>query len=136
MDVVTSSSRLLIKVSEAAGDGSIDGREKEELNKLKEVCLEKVSTLSVQFDGARKKFGKAISPELLSESFFVFALSAYARKVSEYANILCTTPPTGTGFGAAIVAGMKATFVPSNPYWGRFTLRYFAGLTLCMIYSV
>merc|ERR1719335_1699953 len=136
MDVVVSASRLLIKASEAAGDGSIDNNEKAELNDLKETCLAKVSALASAFDATRRKFGKAVSAELLSESFFVFALSAYARKVIEFSDTLCNNPPKGTGFGAAFMAGVKATFVPSNPYWGRFTLRYFAGLTLCMIFSV
>merc|ERR1719387_305248 len=136
MDVVTATSALLIKAAEFSGDGSIDDGEKKQLRELKESAKAKVKTLAIKFDATRKKFGKGISDELLSESFFVFVLSAYARKVGEYTDKLCDDPPKGAGFGAAFIGGVKATFTPANPYYGRFVLRYFVGLTLCMIYSV
>merc|ERR1719316_1904112 len=136
MDVVTAASALLIKAAEFAGDGHIDDGEKQQLSDLKDSATAKVKTLATKFHATRKNFGKGISEELLSESFFVFVLSAYARKVSEFADKLIKDPPQGTGFGAAFVGGLKATFTPANPYYGRFVLRYFAGLTLCMIYSV
>merc|ERR1719161_298890 len=136
MDVVTATSALLIKAAEFSGDGEIDDKEKKELSALKQSATAKVKTLAIKFDATRKKFGKGISEELLSESFFVFVLSAYARKVGEYTDKLCDDPPKGAGFGAAFIGGVKATFTPANPYYGRFVLRYFAGLTLCMIYSV
>merc|ERR1719262_1705696 len=136
MDVVSAASILLIKATEAAGDGSIDAKEKSELTALQDTTKEKVKALAIKFDATRRKFNKPVSSEMLSESFFVFVLSAYARKACEYANMLCTNPPQGVGFGAAIVSGIKGIIQPGNPYYGRFVLRYFAGLTLCMIYSV
>merc|ERR1719375_1609242 len=136
MDVVTAASALLIKCAECAGDGSIDEGEKKLLQDLKDSATAKVKTLATKFHATRKNFGKGISEELLSESFFVFVLSAYARKVSEFADKLIKAPPQGTGFGTAFIGGVKGIFAISNPYWGRFVGRYFAGLTLCMIYSV
>merc|ERR1719160_2464381 len=109
MDVVTAASALLIKCAECAGDGSIDDSEKKELTDLKDSVTTKVKTLAVKFDATRKNFGKGISEELLSESFFVFVLSAYARKVGDFAEKLITDDkrPKGAGFGAAFVAGIK-----------------------------
>merc|ERR1719159_2205226 len=110
MDVVTSASALLIKSAEFAGDGSIDDGEKKQLMDLKDSADANVKTLAIKFDAARKKFGKGISQELLSESFFVFVLSAYARKAGKFAVTLCTAPPSGVGCGKAFIDGVKGTF--------------------------
>merc|ERR1719316_1156325 len=98
MDVVAAASALLIKAAEFAGDGHIDDGEKQQLSDLKDSATAKVKTLATKFHATRKNFGKGISEELLSESFFVFVLSAYARKVSEYADKLIKDPPKGTSF--------------------------------------
>merc|ERR1719238_765510 len=113
MDVVVSTSKLLLKATAAAGDGDIDSGEKKELQGLVVKAKADVKTLAIKFEGARKKFGKAISQELLSESFFVFVLSAYSRKVEEYAVVLCTDPPKGVGCSTAFINGIKATFTPA-----------------------
>merc|ERR1719265_1840090 len=136
MDVVTAASILLIKATEAAGDGDIDAKEKSELTQLQDTTKEKVKTLAIKFDAARRKVGKAVCTEMMSESFFVFVLSAYARKSCEYPDLLCCPPPPGEGFGAAFIGGLKGTFAPANSYYHRFWLRYFIGLTVCMLYGV
>merc|ERR1719235_2836264 len=100
MEVVVSTSKLLIKCAESAADGSIDSNEQKELEELEKTVHAKVSALAKQFDGARRKYN-AIAEEMLSESFFVFVLSAYARKTCEYSEILRTKPPQGVGCSTA-----------------------------------
>merc|ERR1719482_121408 len=90
----------------------------------------------MKFDAARRKFEKPVCKELLSESFFVFGLSAYCRLVCEYAEMLCTAPPTGTSFGEAMINGAKATFSFPHSNHGRFIIRYWVGLMLCFVFGV
>merc|ERR1719420_798483 len=136
LTVVEKASVLLIKVSESAADGDISASEKQELTALANESKDAVKALSVKFNETRKKFGKPITKELLSESFFVFAISAYARRVCDYSDMLCTNPPVGDGCAGAITNGLKNTFFPANKYWGRFTTRYYVGLVLCFVYGV
>ena len=49
--------------------------------------------------------------ELLSESFFVFALSAYGRLICEYTDMMCTNPPVGASFGSVMVGSITGMLI-------------------------
>merc|ERR1719428_1488942 len=92
--------------------------------------------LSVVFDKSRKTFQKPVCQELLSESFFVFALSAYGRLICEYTDMMCTNPPVGASFGSVMVGSITGMFAFPSTHHDRFTLRYWLGLMLCFVFSV
>merc|ERR1719387_398074 len=127
---------LLVYVTRSASDGHVDGGEKSDIEALIGGVKEATKNLAQRFDASRRKFGPGVSKELLSESFFVFSISAYGRVVSEYATMLITNPPQGASFGEALKNGAIATFHWPGVHHDRFTVRYFLGLTICMIFSV
>lgn len=127
---------LLMYVTHAAGDGSISGGEAAELQSLVRDVEQAKKNLAMKFNDYRKTQAKQISPEILSESFFVFALSAYGRKVCEYAAVLAGSPPQPAGLGATLSAGFMATFQIGGKYYARFVLRYMLALFCCMIFAV
>jgi len=127
---------LLMHVTAAAGDGDISREEDREIKELVGATKAAIQNLSKKFDAARRKFVKPVSKELFSESFFVFAISSFARMVCDYAVMLCDNPPKGTSFGEAMTNGMKQTFTFPSIHHDRFTIRYCLALTFCFIFSV
>merc|ERR1719393_190924 len=97
-DVANTVKVLLIAATEAATDGDISASEKAHMEELIADVKRAVKQLAVDFDKARRAY-KTISKETFGESFFVLTVSAYARLVIEYAEVLCTNPPKGVGIG-------------------------------------
>merc|ERR1719421_1527925 len=108
-DVAHSVKVLLVAATEAATDGDISSSEKAHMEDLVKEAKKAVKQLAVDYDGARRAYPCA-SKETFGESFFVMTISAYARLVIEYAEVLCTNPPKGVGFGEGISAGISGTF--------------------------
>ena len=66
-----------------------------------------MKVLSVMFDKSRKTFQKPVWQESLSESSFVFALSASEQLIRKYTDMMCTNPLLGVSFGTVIVSSVK-----------------------------
>merc|ERR1719271_1715835 len=134
--VADSVKTLLIAATEAATDGDISSAEKDTLAGLVADAKKAVKQLAVDLDGARRAF-KPLSKDSFGESFFVLTISAYARLVIEYAEVLMTNPPQGVGFGAGISAGVSNTFSGLGDRFNvNFTIKHFAALVICWFWSV
>merc|ERR1719265_632165 len=107
--VGTATSKLLNAVTHAAGDGDISSAEKAELSALVDEAKAAVKALAKEFDKVRRSH-KPVSTDLLGENYFVLTVSAYARLVIDYSEMMMTNPPQGAGFGAALVDGLKSTW--------------------------
>merc|ERR1719159_734662 len=135
-DVAHSVKVLLVAATEAATDGDISSSEKAHMEDLVKEAKKAVKKLAVDFDKARRAY-KTISKETFGESFFVLTVSAYARLVIEYAEVLCTNPPKGVGIGAGISAGIKSTFSGLGDRFNvNFTIKHFLALVVCWLWSV
>jgi hypothetical protein len=135
-EVAESVKKLLIAATEAATDGDISSAEKDTLAGLVADAKKAVKQLAVDFDGARRAF-RPVSKDSFGESFFVLTISAYARLVIEYAEVLMTNPPQGVGFGAGISAGIKGTFSGLGDRFNvNFTIKHFVALVICWLWSV
>merc|ERR1719162_2554825 len=110
MRVALATRKLLIAVTEAATDGNISSQEKAELSSMVSEAKAAVKQLAKDFDGARKALNKPISTDLLGENYFVLTVSAYARLVIDYSEMMMTNPPQGVGFGAALASGLSSTW--------------------------
>merc|ERR1719310_1062165 len=112
-DVANSVKVLLIAATEAATDGDISASDK-----------------------AHRAY-KVISKETFGESFFVLTVSAYARMVVEYAEVLCTNPPKGVGMFEGISAGVSSTFSGLGDKFNvNFTIKHFVAILVCWLWSV
>merc|ERR1719316_1018046 len=78
-DLVDAACLVLIAATKASEDGDIDADEKADLLAKEKKVTKSIAALSAAFDDARKKLGKAVRKELMSESFFVFCLCAFGR---------------------------------------------------------
>merc|ERR1719388_360582 len=139
MQVALATTKLLNAVTVAATDGDISDAEKADLQKLVSEAKAAVKTLAKDFDAARKAGGKAISADLLGENYFVLTVSAYARLVIDYTEMMISSPPEGAGFGAAVIGGIKGTFDVSamtDRFNLNFTIVHFLALVFCWLYSV
>merc|ERR1719316_2659358 len=135
-DVAHSVKVLLVAATEAATDGDISASEKAHMEDLIAEAKKAVAKLAIDFDAARRSY-KTISKETFGESFFVLTVSAYARLVIEYAEVLCTNPPKGVGIGAGISAGISSTFSGLGDKFNvNFTIKHFIAILLCWFWSV
>jgi len=135
--VAGSVKKLLVTATEAATDGDISSQEKANLQQLISETKGTVKQLAIDFDSVRRSFGKPICKDTLGESFFVLTISAYARLVIEYAEVLTTNPPQGVGIGAGISAGISSTFSGLGDRFNvNFTVKHFVALVFCWCYSV
>merc|ERR1719443_1780696 len=135
-DVAHSVKVLLIAATEAATDGDISASEKAHMQDLIAEVKKAVKQLAVDFDKARRAY-KVISKETFGESFFVLTVSAYARMVIEYAEVLCTNPPKGVGMFEGISAGVSSTFSGLGDKFNvNFTIKHFVALLVCWLWSV
>jgi len=135
-DLVDASCLVLLAATTASEDGDIDAGEKEDLLACEEKVTKAMKALSAAFDDARKKFGKVISKDLMSESFFVFCLSAFGRLVVEYSTVLRTDPPKSKGITSEFIAGTKALIdIPLSHHY-RVVSRYWLSLMGCFLFSV
>merc|ERR1719456_1597626 len=135
-DVANSVKVLLIAATEAATDGDISASEKAHMEELIADVKRAVKQLAVDFDKARRAY-KVVSKETFGESFFVLTVSAYARMVIEYAEVLCTNPPKGVGMFEGISAGVSSTFSGlGDKFDVNFTIKHFVALLVCWLWSV
>merc|ERR1719191_670678 len=135
-DVAHSVKVLLVAATEAATDGDISASEKAHMEDLMKEAKKAVKQLAVDYDGARRAYPCA-SKETFGESFFVMTISAYARLVIEYAEVLCTNPPKGVGFGEGISAGISSTFSGLTDRFNvNFTYKHFIAIFICWLWSV
>merc|ERR1719310_1620907 len=116
-------------------DGIVDDEEIAELKAREDIVRQALKTLSQDFDAARRKFGKPISKELMSEAFFVFSLSAFARLVLEYSKKL-QSPPKSTPLTEAAKTSMKQIIDPPLAYHNRVVSRYWLSLLTCFAFAV
>merc|ERR1719159_1287616 len=139
MQVALATTKLLNAVTVAATDGDISDAEKADLQKLVSEAKAAVKTLAKDFDAARKAGGKAISADLLGENYFVLTISAYARLVIDYTEMMMSSPPQGAGMGAAIVGGLTSTWdfaAMTERFNLNFTMVHFIALVICWCWSV
>merc|ERR1719420_1773927 len=139
MQVALATTKLLNAVTVAATDGDISDAEKADLQKLVSETKTAVKPLAKDFDAARKAGGKAISADLLGENYFVLTISAYARLVIDYTEMMMSSPPQGAGMGAAIVGGLSSTWdfaALTERFNLNFTMVHFIALVICWCWSV
>merc|ERR1719181_346906 len=130
--------KLLEAVTAAATDGDISSDEKAQLESLVQEAKAAVKQLAKDFDGVRKTM-KPVSTDLLGENYFVLTISAYARLVIDYTEMMMSSPPQGAGFGAAVIGGIKGTFdvaAMTDRFNLNFTIVHFLALVVCWLYSV
>jgi len=134
-DVVDAASILLIAATVASEDGDIDNSEKADLKEKEDKVTSAIAALSESFHTMRKKFGKPVSKELMNESFFVFAISAFARLTVKYSTELREDPPAGKSFITELVSGIKE--LATVPVWYHFRVvsRYWLSLMMCFLFS-
>jgi len=138
MRVAIATRDLMIAVTKAATDGDIDAKEKEHLTGLISDAKAAVKDLAKAFDGARRS-QKTVSTDLLGENYFVLTISAYARLVIDYSEMMISTPPQGAGFGASLVSGLTSTWDMSamtDRFNLNFTMVHFIALVISWLWSV
>ena len=84
--LVTATQALLEAETLSANDGCIDEEEKQMLTDHVNACKRAVREFAVAFDGTRRRVSpdRVVSPDLQSESSFVYALSVYSRQAVDY----------------------------------------------------
>merc|ERR1719440_2495215 len=130
---------LLMAVTHAATDGDISSSEKAELQSLVSEARAAVKQLAKDFDAGRKSRNKPVSADLLGENFFVLTISAYARLVIDYSEMMTTSPPQATGLGTVLVNWLKSTWdfgAMTDKFNLNFTIVHFLALVFCWLYSV
>eukprot|EP00746_Dinoflagellata_sp_MGD_P127810 gnl/MRDRNA2_/MRDRNA2_62303_c0_seq1.p1 gnl/MRDRNA2_/MRDRNA2_62303_c0~~gnl/MRDRNA2_/MRDRNA2_62303_c0_seq1.p1 ORF type:complete len:669 (+),score=129.93 gnl/MRDRNA2_/MRDRNA2_62303_c0_seq1:59-2008(+) len=136
-EVARVTGQLLVDVTEAAIDGKIDSNETQKLQAQINNVKDSVKGLAREFDATRRSMRTPVNEELLGESFIVLTLSAYARLVWEYTEMMIRGPPQSTGFGADVMVGIKSTWSglldQDNMF---FTLKHFVALSFCWIYAI
>merc|ERR1719487_567359 len=136
--VGTATKKLLMAVTEAAGDGDISSAEKEELASLVSDAKEKVKALAKEFDKVRRKH-KPVSADMLGENYFVLTVSAYARLVIDYSEMMITDPPKADGLGTIFANWITSTWDfggMTDRFHLNFTYVHFIAITFCWLYSV
>jgi len=136
-EVARVTGQLLIDVTESACDGNFDSNEKQRIQAQINTAKDSVRALAREFDATRRSMRTPINVELLGESFFVLTLSAYARLVWEYSEMMIRGPPQSTGFGADVMEGIRGTWTglleSDNMF---FLLKHFVALSICWIYAI
>merc|ERR1719271_1346893 len=139
MRVALATKKLMIAVTEAATDGDISSKEKAELSSLVSESKEAIKALAKDFDGARKALKVAVSEDLLGKNYFVLTISAYARLVIDYSEMMMNNPPQGVSFGAGLVSGLTSTWdfgAMTDKFNLTFTMAHFLALLTCWLWSV
>jgi len=129
---------LMVAVTEAATDGDISSKEKSELKSLVLDAKAAVKGLAKDFDTARKDH-PPVSTDMLGENYFVLTISAYARLVIEYTDMMMTDPPKGSGLGAAIVGGVTSTWdigAMTDRFNINFTIVHFLAILFCWFWAL
>lgn len=114
-DLLDATRELLTKSTAAASDGSIDKDEEKELR----ACIDKTSAtivaLAKGFNATRKQMfpTKVINRDLQAESFFVYCISIYARRVVEYTTQMLDKPQKAPSLIKEILNSGK-TIIPTG----------------------
>merc|ERR1719160_414582 len=138
MRVAMAAKKLTIAVTEAATDGDISSKEKSELESLVKEAKAAVKQLATDFDGVRRT-QNVISTDMLGENYFVLTLSAYAREVIEYSEMMMNNPPQATGLGTCLANWLTSTWdfsAMTEKFNMAFTLVHFIAIVFCWLYSV
>merc|ERR1719236_372439 len=129
----------MIKVTEAATDGDISSGEKKDLEDLISETKAAVKQLAKDFDTIRKARNTPLAADILGENYFVLTISAYARLVIDYSEMMIKDPPQGAGFSAAVIGGITSTWDFSammDKYNVNFTIVHYLAILFCWFYSV
>lgn len=129
---------LLTFVTLVAEDGQVSKHEEKEISRQIEKVKEDLAYLLRTFDTVRRQ-AAVIDENNLGLNSFVLAMSAYARKVLEYAEQLLDVDSIHyDGFLTVMVNATKATFDPtafSDPFHRMYVSRYFFSIGSCIIIS-
>merc|ERR1719235_2437727 len=139
MRVALATKKLMIAVTEAATDGDISSKEKAELSSLVLEAKAAVKALAKDFDGARKALKVAVSEDLLGENYFVLTISAYARLVIDYSEMMMNSPPQATGLGTVMVNWLKSTWdfgAMTDKFNLSFAIVHYIAIIFCWLFSV
>merc|ERR1719235_929043 len=139
MKLALATSKLLNSVTAAATDGDISDSEKAQLASEVAEAKSAMKALAKDFDAVRKSLNKPVSTDLLGENYFVLTISAYARLVIDYSEMMTTKPPKGAGFGAALMGGLKSTWdmkSMTERFNMNFTIVHFTALLISWLFSV
>jgi hypothetical protein len=133
-----SAGELLMKATEFSADGDLSTAESGELEGLENRVKADMKTLAKDFDTARRAGFDPIHKEVLNEAFFVFSLSAYARRVLEYSKMLRTEPPQGEQFWPMVIGAIKDTFTCDKVPTGHSAIatRCWLAVMIGFIYGV
>eukprot|EP00929_Paragymnodinium_shiwhaense_P028504 TRINITY_DN164_c3_g2_i4.p1 TRINITY_DN164_c3_g2~~TRINITY_DN164_c3_g2_i4.p1 ORF type:complete len:755 (+),score=228.60 TRINITY_DN164_c3_g2_i4:172-2265(+) len=127
---------LLVTATEYSDDGLIEPEEDTDLHNREELVKVAIKKLAADFDRARRNFDKPVSTELMSESFFVFCLTAYARLVISYSEKLRNDPGKGQPITDTVIESTKAILKPPLAYHSRVVSRYWLSLLTCFVFAV
>merc|ERR1719375_1553434 len=139
MKLALATSKLLTPVTAAATDGDISSEEKTQLASKVAEAKSAMKQLAKDFDAVRKSLNKPVSTDLLGENYFVLTISAYARLVIDYSEMMMNNPPQGVSFGAGLVSGLTSTWdfgAMTEKFNLTFTVQHFLALLVCWIWSV
>merc|ERR1719217_1733979 len=139
MQVALATTKLLNAVTVAATDGDISDAEKADLEKLVGETKAAVKGLAKDFDTARKALNKPISEDLLGENYFVLTVSAYARLVIDYSEMMMSNPPKGASIGSLVAGYFSSTWdmaAMTDKFNLNFTMVHFLALIICWCWSV
>merc|ERR1719482_726595 len=139
MKLALATSKLLTSVTAAATDGDISSEEKAQLASEVAEAKSAMKELAKDFDAARKSLNKPVSTDLLGENYFVLTISAYARLVIDYSEMMMNNPPQGVSFGAGLVSGLTSTWdfgAMTEKFNLTFTMAHFLALLVCWCWSV
>merc|ERR1719230_1368373 len=139
MKLVLATSKLLNSVTAAATDGDISDSEKAQLASEVAEAKSAMKELAKDFDAARKTLNKPVSTDLLGENYFVLTISAYARLVIDYSEMMISKPPTGVGFGAALMSGLSSTWdisAMTDKFNLSFAIVHYIAIIFCWLFSV
>jgi len=141
-ELALATEELLIDCSYAmcADGGVLQANDALRVNGKSDRVHKTVQDLSRAYDVVRKKQPSVISEDVLGESFFVLTLSAYARLVMEYADLLVNAPAIRpASIADDIMANVSSTFdmkAMMHEYNLNFSIRYFAAIFASFCYCV
>jgi hypothetical protein len=132
---------LLMTVTGNAGDGDLDAGEKKTLTAKVAGVKADLKAVGKMFNESRQTFipnAPSIHREVMSESFFVFAISAYARKVCEFTEELLADKVVKKSWTEMLWESFKGTFTLSGvgDFHSKIALRSWCALMVGMIYGV
>jgi len=140
MRVALATSTLMVAVTEAATDGDISHEEKETLAGMVREAKAAVKQLAADFDRARKVVNTPVSKDLLGENYFVLTLSAYARLVIDYSEMMINNPPNkAVPLPKVFNNWLTSTWdikAMNERFNLNFTVVHFVAIVFCWFYSV